>query len=111
MLRLRLDVPLHFFLNASDPNLLTPSLDFEHESLKVRVTVSGGPPLHVDQGDEREFRTISRCRIEIKDESPAEDLLKAVEAKRHQELVDVLLPVVNRTLLAIRNFGRVTTAR
>jgi hypothetical protein len=114
MMRIRLNVPLNLFLNANEPSLLDPSLSFDHDNFKLRVTLKGGPPLRVEKNDDDEphFRAISQCQIEIneKDDSRA-GLLKLVESKSYPELVSLLIPIVNRTLAAVRNFGWVTTAR
>jgi hypothetical protein len=108
-LRIRLNVPLNVFLNSEDESLLHPSLSFSHESLSIRVTLRGGEPLLLSSSDEPHYRSISQCQIEILD--PAENLRMPLESQNHQELVSALMPVVNRTLAAIRNFGWVTTAR
>jgi hypothetical protein len=71
MLRARLDVPLHLYLNANDPTRLNPSLNFEHGTSKVQMRLKGGAPLHLDDANypEPDFRTVSLCQIEIRDES------------------------------------------
>jgi hypothetical protein len=111
MMRIRLNVPLNLFLNADDPSLLDPSLSFDHGNSKIRVTLKGGNPLRLDKGEEPHFRTISQCQIEIQKEDAADGLPKLVGSKDYQELVNSLMPIVNRTLAAVRNFGWVTTAR
>lgn len=109
ILRIRLNVPLNLFLNSDDPNLLNPSLTFIKDNLEIRVSLKGGRPLTISTGDERHFRTISQCQIEIRD--PHESLRGPLESKKYEELLSTLMPIVNRTLTAIRNFGWVTTAR
>lgn len=113
MLRLRLNVPLHFYLNANDPSLLSPSLTFTHGSATVLVSLRGGPPPRVTtmHTDEPDFRTVSRCQIEIRDEGGAVDLSKWINDGSYSDLIGFAMPIVNRTLRAIRNFGWVTTAR
>jgi hypothetical protein len=111
MMRIRLNVPLNLFLNADDPSLLDPSLSFDHGNSNIRVSLKGGAPLRLDKSEEPHFRTISRCQIEIQREDAAEGFPKLLESKDYQELVNSLMPIVNRTLAAVRNFGWVTTAR
>ncbi len=111
-LRIRLGVPLNLFLNAKDPAQLNPSLKFDYGDSEVRVTLKGGSPLRVERSDEPHFRTIHECQIEIREkEKSADSLLGLVESKNFGELVNSLMPIVNRTLSGIRNFGWVTTAR
>ena len=104
MLRLRLNVPLHLYLNASDPNLLKPSLTFHHEGLTVLVSLKGGPPLRVTgiDAEEPDFSTIFCCRIEIRSEHKGDDLLGWVETQNHHDLVGFVMPIVNKTLRAIK---------
>ena len=108
-LRIRLNIPLNLFLNSNDPNLLDPSLSFYQDNLEIRVSLKGGEPLLLYTGDEPHYRTISQCQIEIRD--PDRRLHGPLDSKNYQELANVLMPIVNRTLAAIRNFGWVTTAR
>jgi hypothetical protein len=112
MLRIRLGVPLNLFLNAKDTDQLNPSLKFDYGHSEVRVTLKGGLPLRVEKSDEPHFRTIYQCQIEIREkENSTHSLLGLVESKDFEELVNSLMPIVNRTLAGIRNFGWVTTAR
>jgi hypothetical protein len=108
MLRIRLNIPLHLFLNSSDPNLLYPSLSFFQDNLEIRVSLKGGTPLRLYTGDEQHYRTISNCQVEIRDTD--EHLPELLDSKNYQELSNLFIPIVNRTLAAIRNFGWVTTA-
>jgi hypothetical protein len=111
MFRIRLNVPLNMFLNASDPNLLDPSLIFEHGEYEIRVSLKGGTALRVEKDDEPHFRSVSHCQLEIRDKHHDGAILRLTDSKNYQELIDLLMPIVNRTLAAIRNFGWVTTAR
>ena len=104
MLRLRLNVPLHLYLNASDPNLLKPSLTFHHETSTILVSLKGGPPLRITgiDAEEPDFSTIFCCRIEIRSEHKGDDLLGWVETQNHHDLVGFVMPIVNKTLRAIK---------
>jgi hypothetical protein len=108
-LRIRLNVPLNLFLNSNDPNLLDPSLRFFQENREISVTLKGGEPLLLYAGDEPHYRAISQCQMEIRD--PDDGLRGPLDSGSYQGLVGALMPIVNRTLAAIRNFGWVTTAR
>src|SRR5579864_8330432 len=112
-IRIRLVVPLNLFLNAKDPNLLNPSLRYGYRESDIYVTLKGGQPLELTgpKSDEPHFRTIHQCQIEIRENGDPPEFLELVKSNSFAELVDSLMPIVNRTLAAIRNFGWVTTAR
>src|SRR5579884_2093135 len=111
--RIRLAIPLNLYLNAKDPSLLNPALRYDHREYEIYVTLKGGPPLELagSKADEPHFRTIHQCQIEIRENSDSAKFLELVKSKNFAELVDLLMPVANRTLAAIRNFGWVTTAK
>jgi hypothetical protein len=112
-IRIRLGVPLNLFLNARDPSLLDPSLKYDYSDSEIHVTLKGGEPIELtaSKSDEPHFRTIHECQIEIREKNDPPRLLQLVESKSFSELVNLLMPIVNRTLAAIRNFGWVTTAK
>jgi hypothetical protein len=112
-IRIRLGVPLNLFLNANNPSLLNPSLKYDYSDFEIRVTLKAGQPIELtaSKSDEPHFRTIHECQIEIREKSDPPKFQQLVESKNFTELVDSLMPIVNRTLAAIRNFGWVTTAR
>jgi hypothetical protein len=113
MMRIRLSVPLNLFLNSSRPELLAlPALTFQHKECEVQVTLKGGAPLKLDHGSEPHFRIIHECQIEVRQGGDAAHrLLALIQLKNFAELVTLSMPIVNKTLAAIRNFGWVTTAR
>jgi hypothetical protein len=113
MLRIRLGVPLNLFLNAKDPSLLNPSLTFDYNHCEILVTLKGGEPteLTYSKAAEPHFRTVHQCQIEIREKNGPPKFQQLVEPKNFAELVNFLMPIVNRTLAAIRNFGWVTTAK
>jgi hypothetical protein len=112
-MRIRLSVPLNLFLNSPHEALLDlPPLTFEHNESVVLVVLKGAAPLKVDSGSEPYFRTIHECQIEVRPKSQAaHKLLELVQSNNFAELSNLLMPIVNKALLAIRNFGSVTTAR
>lgn len=112
-IRVRLSVPLNLFLNAKHASLLNPSLDYDYADSEIRVTLKGGEPVELtaSKSDEPHFRTIYQCQIEIREKSDPPKFLQLVESKNFTELLNSLIPIVNRTLAAIRNFGWVTTAK
>ena len=112
-IRIRLGVPLNLFLNANNPSLLNPALKYDYRDSEVHVTLKGGQPMKLtgSKSDEPHFRTIHGCQIEIRENSDPPKFLELVKSKNCTELVDSLMPIVNRTLAAIRNFGWVTTAK
>lgn len=113
-IRIRLAVPLNLFLNAKEPGLLNlPSLSFNHDESEILVTLKGGEPMELrgSKSDEPHFCTIHQCQIEIREKNDSPKFLELVESKKFGELANLLMPIVNRTLAAIRNFGWVTTAR
>lgn len=83
-LRIRLDVPLNLYLNAKDPSLLDPSLNFFHHEYDVHVTLKGSEPLQllIPSDDESHYRTISRCQIEIRDSQ--EDLRGLLDSNNYR---------------------------
>lgn len=111
--RIRLGVPLNLFLNAKNSSLLNPSLKYDYSDFEIHVTLKGGQPIELtaSKSDEPHFRTIHECQIEIREKRDPPKFQQLVESKNFTELVDSLIPIVNRTLAAIRNFGWVTTAR
>jgi hypothetical protein len=112
-IRLRLGVPLNLFLNAKAPDHLNPVLTYEYSGYEIHVILKGGDPIELtgSKSDEPHFRNIHQCQIEVCEKNDQPRLLQFVESKNFTELVNLLMPIVNRTLAAIRNFGWVTTAR
>jgi len=112
-MRIRLSVPLNLFLNSPQETLLDlPPLTFQNGESEVLITLKGAAPLKVDSGSEPHFRTIHECQIEVRQKSQAaHNLLELVQSNNFAELSNLLMPIVNKTLVAIRNFGWVTTAR
>jgi len=113
MMRIRLSIPLNLFLNSPQPELLAlPALTFQHGECEAQITLKGAAPLKVDNGSEPYFSTIHECQIDVRQKSTAAHrLLALVQSMNFAELVTLLMPIVNQTLAAIRNFGWVTTAR
>jgi len=112
-MRLRLSVPLSLFLNSPRETLLDlPPLTFQHGESEVQIILKGAAPLKVDSGSEPHFRAIHECQIEIRQKREAgHQLLKLVQSNDFAELSNLVMPIVNKTLVAIRNFGWVTTAK
>src|SRR5437773_2658968 len=98
---------------AKDASFLNPSLRYDFRESEIHITLKGGPPLELtnSKSDEPHFRTIHECQIEIRENSDPPKFLELVKSKNFAVLVDSLMPIVNRTLAAVRNFGWVTTAK
>ena len=111
MIRIRLALPLHFFLSAESPGLLNPPpLNFEDATFKVRLWLDKGEPLQLSES-KKYFRTIHRCRVELRSDDRTAQISRSIESQNFESIVNFLTPVVNRIVRAIRNFGWVTTAR
>src|SRR4029077_13487035 len=85
---------------------------FQHSESEVRVILKGAAPLKLESGDEPHFRSIHECQKDVLQKGKAaHELLAMVHAANFTGLMALLMPIVNRTLTAIRNFGWVTTAK
>ena len=111
-MRIRAKIPLDAYFLGSKAEKLDLVTQFSVNGKTVQVAFEGPPPEYHEQLPEdcRHFRLVQHLVLTII-EGPKDDgsstLQALIEAENRSQLVAFLVPIINRVLLALRNFGRV----
>lgn len=112
-MKLRLKVPFNAYIVGSKPEALELNTVFEHPPFQVRLSLTGQEPLSSEELPEegRHFRQATRIIFELSplqagQHAPSE-MKELLAPDQRLRLVRLLVSVVNRVLLGIRNVGTV----
>src|SRR5687767_2114810 len=96
--------PFSAYIMADGPDALSPVTDFTYKRVQVRVEFDGENPLEVRGEPPTHFRRLTGLRIEVTGD---EVLKRLVNGDNRWPLLDQLVDIANRVMVAIRNFGLV----
>src|SRR4051812_6514753 len=104
-MKLRASVPISAYLNGERAEELSPTATFDFKKLQVHVQFLGDEPLDLPGPSAVHFfRRLRGVQIEI---SGDEGVLGLLAPDKGEALLQVVVKITNRILLAIRNFGTV----
>jgi hypothetical protein len=103
-MKVRATIPLQTYVNAERAEDLSPTTVFEFKNLQVRVELIGDEALALPGPPVSHFRRVRSLNIELDGDQGLKALLAA---DKGYELLQVIVKIANRVLLAIRNYGTV----
>jgi CTP:molybdopterin cytidylyltransferase MocA len=103
-MKLRASIPLAAYLNAGRVEDLSPTIVFKFKKLQVHAEFVGNDPLDLPGPPVVHFRRLRGMKIELTGDEGLKTLLAT---DKSEALLQVVVKVTNRVLLAIRNFGTV----
>ncbi|MGH7800011.1 MAG: hypothetical protein ACREOW_05190 [Thermodesulfobacteriota bacterium] len=108
-MKLKLAIPLNIYLHGPTEQSLEVTTSFEHRKLKVDLRLIGDNPLKLpDQSDNfKVFRHVSGAEFELKDSDPQQSKMAQIVTTEpdYVLILKFLMPIVNRVLRSIRNWG------
>src|SRR5712692_2282425 len=110
-MRIRIRVPLNGYFIGPNDQVVQPTTSFEHDGRQVALRFEGlGPVAAQDMPEDVRYVFFTQAvALEIGEPAPGAggpDVLEGLtEQGRRSDLIQFLLPAVNRVLSAIRNFG------
>lgn len=106
---LKLKIPLHLYLSGPTEQSLEVATSFEHDDVKVNLGLTGEKLLSFPEGsdDSKFFRRVKNAEFELQDTDLQQSkLVKIVTTEPdYVSILKFLLPIVNRVLRCIRNWG------
>jgi len=108
-MKLKLKIPLHLYLSGPTEQSLEVETSFEHVGVKVNLRLIGENPLILPEGpdDSKVFCHLKGAEFELEDTEPQRSKLSKVVTTEpdYVSILKFLLPIVNRVLRSIRNWG------
>jgi len=101
-MKVRWHYPLVTFAKGSSPEALILSSEFKHEGLNVKFNLSGEKPFSFNLSEEEK---IYGRKVNIIDFLIEEIESIPIEESDYPSLLKLLVPIINRVLRGIRNFG------
>src|SRR3990170_6110646 len=110
-MKLKLKIPLYFYLSGPTEQSLEVETSFEHDDVKVNLRFVGENPLTFPKGsdDSKVFSHVKYAEFVLEDTDPQQSRLAKIVTTEpdYVQILKYLLPIVNRVLCSIRNWGLV----
>jgi len=108
-MKLKLKIPLYFYLSGPTEQSLEVETSFEHDDVKVNLRFVGENPLTFPKGsdDSKVFRHVKVAEFVLEDTDPLQSRLAKIVTTEpdYVQILKFLLPIVNIVLRSIRNWG------
>ena len=101
-MKLRCRVPLFTYVVGSSADSLRLETKFKHDDLSVELSLSGDEPSVSDSmpAHSRHFRKVTSLHVFVEEVG-----IKEVTKSEYPKMLRILVPIVNRAIRHIRNFG------
>jgi len=108
-MKLKLKIPLHFYLFGPTEQSLKVRASFYQDGVKVNLKLLSEDPHILSEGpdDSKVFSHLKGAEFELEDTEPQRSKLSKVVTTEpdYVSILKFLLPIVNRVLRSIRNWG------